>query len=161
MRPNRDQLGLLLARAWSLRSTCARRRVGCVLMDSYGYQLSAGYNGVPSKMEHCVTVPCPGVGAASGTALDLCLAVHAEQNALTMAPDPRLVYTAYVTASPCVHCVKMLLNTSCFRIVFEDEYPHPEARRLWEGRGREWIKLSRAHVLVPSDRSAYDLEGVI
>jgi deoxycytidylate deaminase len=46
-----------------------------------------------------------------------------------------------VTASPCVTCCKLLLNTSCERIVFAEVYPHSEAQRLWETAGRVWTHL--------------------
>jgi dCMP deaminase len=131
-RLNRDQLGLLLAHAWSLRGTCARRRVGCVLMDADGYQVGAGYNGPPSGHPHCTDEPCAGASLASGEGLELCEAVHAEANALLRLADPRRVHAAYVTHSPCLHCVKLLMNTSCRRIVFAEPYAHDEAARaLW------------------------------
>lgn len=140
-RPDRDQLGLLLATAWSLRATCARRKVGCVLMDSSGYLLASGYNGPPSGFPHCTSNPCPGVGHASGTALELCLATHAETNACLRLADPRAVDTCYTTTSPCSACTSLLLNTSCRRIVYIEEYPHEEARRRWAWRGREWLQV--------------------
>lgn len=55
--------------------------------------------------------------------------------------DVYAIHTAYVTASPCMTCIKLLLNTTCERIVFVEEYPHPEARKLWESAGRAWEQL--------------------
>ena len=132
-RITRDELGLLLAHAWSLRGTCARRRVGCVLVDVDGYQLASGYNGPAAGQVHCTETPCPGVGLPSGIGLENCEALHAEQNALLRCPDVRLVHTAYVTNSPCITCVKLLMNTGCQRIVFAERYAHDEpARALWQ-----------------------------
>ena len=82
---------------------------------------------------------CHGANAPSGQSLDTCQAIHAEQNALLQCRDVYAIHTAYVTASPCITCCKLLLNTSCERIVFFETYPHPEARTLWEGAGRSWI----------------------
>jgi len=131
-RIDRDALGLNLALMWAERGTCARRKVGCVLMDVDGYQLSSGYNGPAAGQPHCVDHPCLGANCAPGTGLDLCEAVHAEANALLRCPDVRLIHTCYVTHSPCVHCVKLLLNTGCRRIVFVTPYAHDEASRdLW------------------------------
>lgn len=148
-RIDRDQLGLLLASAWALRGTCARRRVGCVIMDVDGYQLSAGYNGPPSGFKHCIDHACVGAAEASGQGLELCEAVHAEMNAVMMLPDPRKAWTVYCTASPCIHCVKLLLNTGARRIVFAEEYPHPQAQALWyaNGKNREWLRLPENQVL--------------
>lgn len=85
---------------------------------------------------------CSGSHAPSGTNLDGCQAIHAEQNALLQCQNVYDIDTCYVTASPCITCTKLLLNTGCKRIVFAEEYPHPEAGKLWKSSGREW-----AHVL--------------
>lgn len=142
LRPNRDETGLELAAVWAKRGTCRRRKVGCVLFDADGYQLSAGYNGPASGEPHCVDFPCPGANLPSGSGLDECLALHAELNALSRCADVRLIDTCYVTCSPCVTCVRYLLNTACRRIVFEEEYPHPAARDRWLAAGRVWIQLA-------------------
>ena len=84
---------------------------------------------------------CSGANSPSGTNLDGCQAIHAEQNALLQCRDIYQIHTCYVTASPCMTCVKLLLNTSCERIVFVEEYPHSAARELWTGAGRAWERL--------------------
>jgi dCMP deaminase len=84
---------------------------------------------------------CSGATAPSGQSLDSCQAIHAEQNAMLQCRDVYAIHTAYVTASPCMTCTKLLLNTGCQRIVFLEEYPHPEAKALWESSGRVWCKL--------------------
>lgn len=132
MRPSRDETMLQLAETIAKRSTCGRRQVGCVLVDEHGRVLSMGHNGVPRGWQHCTESPCKGVGLASGSGLDQCVAVHAEQNALLFCSDVMKIQTVYVTASPCISCIKMLMNTSAFRIVFREQYPHDEARELWE-----------------------------
>ena len=52
--------------------------------------------------------------------------------------------TVYCTASPCLTCVKLLMNTSCRRIVFAEEYPHADASGLWlqSGNERTWELLT-------------------
>jgi len=158
MRPSRDQWGLQLAQVTAQRATCLRRSVGCVLVNGRGHVLATGYNGVAAGQRHCnelvierlgshitkETYPhaCPGARSPSGTNLDGCQAIHAEQNALLQCRDVHQIHTCYVTASPCMTCVKLLLNTSCERIVFTEEYPHKEARELWVGSGREWQQLT-------------------
>lgn len=145
-RISRDQLGLLLAHAWSLRGTCARRRVGCVLMDADGRQLSAGYNGPPSGWAHCTEQPCRGADYASGEGLDECVSVHSEQNAIAFCPDVRLIDVAYVTVSPCIPCMKLFLNTGCRRIVFAEPYAHREAGNMWMNSSREGLVRTWEHV---------------
>ncbi|CAB4142577.1 ComEB Deoxycytidylate deaminase [uncultured Caudovirales phage] len=140
-RPTKDEWALALAKITAARGTCARRQVGCVLLNHRGHVLSTGYNGKAAGSKHCLDVPCPGAGLPSGTGLDLCEAIHAEQNALLQCPDVYDIRTCYVTTSPCVHCVKLLMNTGCRRIVFLEAYAHAdEARRMWqsEGQGRVW-----------------------
>lgn len=151
-RPLIAQYGLALARVASTRSTCLRRSVGCVLLDQFGRVLSIGYNGVPSDCPHCNEVTgelngrpvygnaCPGARSQSGTHLDDCYAIHAEQNALLQCRDPDAVVICCVTTSPCVSCTKLLLNLRrCDTIVFIDEYSQPTAKELWERAGRKWI----------------------
>ena len=148
MRLDRDEWALRLAEVTALRGTCLRRQVGCVLLDFDGKVLATGYNGVASGMEHCnesvVRVPglrrelladtpfaCHGARLPTGTGLDLCEAVHAEQNALLQCANVRDIHACYTTVSPCIHCAKLLMNTGCRHIVFREEYAHPSAKELW------------------------------
>lgn len=140
MRIGIDTWGMTLAAACAMRGTCARRQVGCVLVSDDKFVLATGYNGVAAGMAHCNEgAPCRGAQRPSGTGLDECEAIHAEQNALLQCSDQHAIHTCYTTTSPCIHCVKLLLNTSCKRIVFTSEYPQPKARELWERAGREWV----------------------
>ena len=148
-RISRDDVGIIIALAWGLRGTCVRRKVGCLLVDENGWALSSGYNGPPSKERHCTMIsPCPGALSPAGTGLELCEAIHAEQNALLRCPAPSQIYTCYVTHSPCMHCVKMLLNTPCRRVVFLERYAHDaEAQARWVSTGREWLKLEGTYAI--------------
>lgn len=131
-RPVLDEYFARMAEVVSSRASCIRRSVGCVLVDAFGHVLSTGYNGPPSGVVNCTSVACHGAGAASGTDLHACQAIHAEQNALLQCRDVRDIYTCYATTSPCMHCVKLLANTGCSRIVYIDEYPDVEdVRTLW------------------------------
>lgn len=145
MRPTRDETWLAVAADIARRSTCLRRAVGCVLVDARGHVVATGYNGRAAGQPHCneedeVSVghtvypyECKGVASPSGTNLDGCEAIHAEQNALLQCCDVYAVDTCYVTASPCVTCVKLLMNTGCRRIVFRERYAHDDAARtMWE-----------------------------
>ena len=58
------------------RSTCRRRTVGCVLVDSQNHIVATGYNGVPAKFPHCVDNPCEGAEYKTGEGLDVCEAIH-------------------------------------------------------------------------------------
>lgn len=158
MRPSLDDYFLEIAQVVAKRSTCLRRAVGCVLVNERGHLLATGYNGVAAGMAHCndprplldqtfdnekrmksiagmLQYPnaCPGATAESGTMLDGCHAIHAEQNALLQCRDVHEITSCYVTASPCVTCIKLLMSTSCIRVVFAQLYPgHETAKELWE-----------------------------
>ena len=150
-RISKDEYFSELARLVSRRGTCARRLVGCVLVSSRGHVLATGYNGVPRGHVHCIDTPCAGANFPSGTGLDKCEAIHAEQNALLQCKDVNEIDTAYVTAMPCMTCTKLLLNTSCKRIIYVEPYPHEAARQLWIKNGR--IILSTAEALSESIES--------
>ena len=169
MRPNKDEWTLRLAAVVALRSTCLRRHVGCVLVNSRGHVLATGYNGVAAGLPHCneekmvdvcfgpeykslagkksgerITHPnaCAGATSPSGADLDSCQAIHAEQNALLQCRDVYEITSCYVTVAPCITCTKLLLNTSCQRIIYAEDYPlHAASKLWWEAAKREWIKL--------------------
>jgi dCMP deaminase len=156
VRPAKETTWLEVCQVIAKQSTCLRRSVGCVLVDSRGHVLSTGYNGVAPGRVHCNeelivfdgnllaragAVPrgiktraehpnaCKGAGSKPGEGLDLCEAIHAEQNALLQCRDPQAIDTCYVTHSPCVHCAKLLCCTSCRCVVFLEEYAHGAAAR--------------------------------
>ncbi len=161
MRPTRDQWAMSLAKETAKMSTCCRRNVGCVLLNGRGHVIATGYNGVAAGLKHCnepgkvlrtdlkTMIPmeweyphaCSGVNSPSGTNLDGCQAIHAEQNALLQCKDVYSIHTCFTTASPCMTCAKLLMNTSCERVVFCEEYPHPEVKDMWVKSGREWVHL--------------------
>ena len=155
MRPDKNLYFMRMARLVATRSTCLRRAVGCVLVDERYHVLSTGYNGVARGEEHCnfeqVENPsgnvirysyphaCPGANLPSGTGLNQCAAVHAEQNCLCQCRDPFAIHTAYVTVAPCDSCLKLFLNTSCKVIMVGGWYHNAdglsneaECRARWE-----------------------------
>lgn len=152
MRPDIDEYFISIARLAASRSTCVRRAVGCVLVNSRNHVLATGYNGVASGEAHCnATVTnldaddrlrldfphaCPGINASSGQGLDGCYAVHAEQNAILQCQDAYTIDRAYVTAFPCPSCAKLLLNTTCRLIVYDQAYGDDAGRALWIKAGR-------------------------
>ena len=146
-RPSWDEYFLTMAVASASRGTCPRRQVGCVLVNRGNRILATGYNGNAPDEAHCIEVPCEHALAPRGAGLNKCPAVHAEVNAIAFCPDITKIHTAYVTHSPCVDCLKLLLISSCQRIVFAELYPHTEAKDRWLSAGREWIHypLRSAH----------------
>lgn len=143
MRPSYDEYFTSLAMLVSSRASCARRKVGCVLVDKHNHILATGYNGVARGQPHCTDTPCPGAHCPSGQGLELCEAIHAEANAMLQCKDKEAIAKAFVTTAPCVHCIKLLMNTSCQEVVFIQDYPHSDtSRKLWESAGRVWRQYS-------------------
>lgn len=159
MRPSWDAYFMCIAEVVSTRSTCLRRAVGCVLVDGYRRILSTGYNGVASGQPHCnepsktvrspartiVGYPqaCEAAFEPSGTNLDGCNAIHAEQNALVQCREAMEVDVCYVTTQPCANCLKLLLVTGCRKVVYRDAYPAADEalRRLWLATGRTAVQF--------------------
>lgn len=146
-RPDKHETWLQVAHIIAGRGTCARRRVGCVLVNKEGFVLSTGYNGVAPGMLHCTDAPCAGVQLISGTGLSICEAIHAEANALLSCRDLREVDVIYSTTEPCVDCVKLLLRTHAREVYFIESYPS-SGRELWERAGRAWRQHHTATLLI-------------
>ena len=171
MRPTRDEWAMSVAMVTSKRATCKRRQVGCVILNERGHIISTGYNGVATGQPHCneqtgfnfvygngidKSKPltgqntgiigvygnaCAGADSPSGTNLDACQAIHAEQNALLQCRNVFEIDTLYCTSEPCITCTKLLMNTSCRRVVFMTPYQHKASKVLWEKSGRIWEQI--------------------
>jgi len=115
-----------LAEVVATRSNCSRRHVGAVVVRNR-HILATGYNGTPYGVTNCFEGGCPRCAnaAQSGTHLDECLCVHAEQNAICQAAQHGHAIegaTVYVTISPCLTCAKLLINAGIKEIVYGGEY---------------------------------------
>ena len=138
---------LRMALLVSERGTCVRRKVGCILVNKKNHVLATGYNGNPSGFSHCLDNPCKGANSTSGKDLDKCEAIHAEQNALLQCKDVYDIDTVYCTVSPCIHCVKLLLNTSTKKIIFGEQYIQKDAKKLWCMTDRDWSYININSIL--------------
>lgn len=114
-RPSWDQTFGDIARVWSQRSTCSRRKVGAVVVKD-NKVIGQGYNGVASGKMHCEDGGCPrgnmsvsDVPAGSDYNLWPCYAIHAEHNAILDAglSDCKGA-TIYVTDEPCQQCTNLI-----------------------------------------------------
>lgn len=133
MRPTRDSVFIEVALTLSKLGTCARRQVGAVLVNKRHHIIATGYNGVAAGYVHCEgNHTCEAAQMKSGEGLELCEAIHAEQNALLQCRDVYDIDRIYSTTPPCLHCVKLLMNTSCNTIISIGDYPMSEAaEKLW------------------------------
>jgi dCMP deaminase len=125
-RPDWDTYFLDIVELISRRSTCLRRAVGAGLVRDRRI-LSTGYNGAPSKLQHCLEIGCLRdlLCVPSGERHELCRGLHAEQNAIIQAAVHGVSTkdsTLYCTNHPCVICAKMIINAGITRIVIQDGY---------------------------------------
>ena len=138
-RPSHDEYFMNMAKLAATRGNCYRRQVGCVLVDASNHILATGYNGIPRGYEHCEIGKCPRENMEPGSNLHICLAVHAEINALMQCRDVDKIDRVYVTHSPCLNCTVVLLNTWANGIIFAENYPGdgtPE--KIWTKQSRIW-----------------------
>jgi len=117
------QLAFLVSTvAHSILGTCDRLRVACGIVQ--GKRLRGfGFNGSVSGLPHCDDV---------GHLLEdgHCVAtIHGEDNAI-LNTDPALLIgaQAIVTATPCVNCIKRLLQARIARVDFYGEYSNSIGR---------------------------------
>lgn len=117
-RPSKVEYFALLALAARSRADCLGRRVGAVAVRD-DRVISTGYNGTPIGMPNCSQGGCYRCARrgqepyTAGRGYDLCICVHAEQNALLAAArfgQAVLGATLYTTLRPCFGCLKESLQ---------------------------------------------------
>ncbi len=127
-RPSWDEYFMGIAELTATRSTCLRRHVGAVIVKDR-HIMATGYNGAPRGIAHCAERGgClrEKLNIPSGERHELCIALHAEQNAIIQAAvlgQSIEGATIYVTHQPCVICAKMLINAGIKRIIVREGYP--------------------------------------
>lgn len=130
-RPTKDEYYLSIAEAVLTRSTCLRRKYGAVLVKNDEI-VSTGYNGAPRTEPNCCDVGyCDreNKGIAKGERYELCVAIHAEDNAITSAGRDKAngatLYIAgrevstgdYANPCPCMMCRRKIINAGISRVV--------------------------------------------
>ena len=136
-RPNWNVYFRLIMDAVSRRSTCLRRKVGCVFTSEDHHILATGYNGAPHGIQHCLTTGClrEELGVPSGERHELCRAVHAEQNAICQAAKHGTSLKdsiVYVSVAPCIICAKMLINVGIKKLFYFNGYGEQKGLLLLE-----------------------------
>ncbi len=127
-----------IAHLVSRRSSCLTRHIGAVIVRD-NKLLCSGYNGTPAGVPNCDMGGCPRCAdttVPSGTRLDECLCVHAEQNAIFQAAKHGFDIGGaeiYVTNFPCVTCAKAIVSVGIVRVWFDRSYSQNElAMRVFQ-----------------------------
>lgn len=134
VRPEHLEYFMGIALAVRERANCVGRKVGAVLALQ-DRVIATGYNGTPTKMTNCDEGGCDRCAHpekyASGEGYDVCICVHAEQNALLSAArfgisvEGAVIFT---TLRPCFGCTKELLQAKVQAVYFLHDWAHPEER---------------------------------
>ncbi len=128
-----DERYLRMAQIWSENSYCVRRKVGALIVRD-NMIISDGFNGTPSGFpnvceENNVTFP---------------YVLHAEANAITKVARSNNSSeggTLYVTASPCMECSKLIIQSGIKRVVFSDLYRIQDGLDLLRRAGIEVVHM--------------------
>lgn len=126
---------LKMARIWAENSYCVRRRVGALIVKDKMI-ISDGYNGTPQGFENICE-------QEDGKTKPYVL--HAEANAITKvakSSNSSLGATLYVTASPCIECAKLIIQSGIVRVVYCDAYHSTDGIELLDRANIEVVKCS-------------------
>ncbi len=129
-----DEKYLRMAKIWATNSYCKRRQVGALIVKD-NMIISDGYNGTPSGFENV----CEDENGVTKPYV-----LHAEANAITKVArsgNSAAGATLYVTASPCMECSKLIIQSGISRVVYADEYRLDDGIRLLRRAGIEVEKL--------------------
>jgi dCMP deaminase len=121
--PSDDDYYMGVALAVRRKANCTGNRVAAVIVRGKRV-IATGYNGVPEGMTNCLDGGClrcsnPNKQFPSGTGYDLCICVHAEQNALLSAARFGISVEGahlYSTMQPCFGCTKELVQAKIAKV---------------------------------------------
>ena len=139
-RPDRPQYYMQIAMAVRARANCLGNRVGAVLVRD-DRVISTGYNGTPEGHLNCDEGGCERCAQRerykTSQGYDVCICVHAEQNALISAArfggavEGAVIYT---TMRPCFGCAKELLQAKVEGVYYLHDWQHsdPDLQKQYE-----------------------------
>ncbi len=126
-----DKYYMNIAIAVRKKANCLGRRVGAILVRENRI-ISTGYNGTPEGVENCLDGGCVRCKDRktyqASVGYDVCICVHAEQNALITAARfgiPVEGAVAYSTMRPCFDCTKALFQAKIAGIHYLRDWTHP------------------------------------
>jgi len=130
-----DKRYLRMARIWAENSYCERRKVGAIIVKDKMI-ISDGYNGTPAGFENI----CEDINGLTKPYV-----LHAEANAITKVARSNNSSeggTLYITASPCVECAKLIIQSGIRRVVFNEMYRITDGIDLLARAGVECTHIS-------------------
>lgn len=128
-RISKQEYYLFIARAVARRSTCVRRHYGAVIVKDDRI-IATGYNGSARGEPNCCDVgECwrEAHGIPHGEQYEKCVAVHAEDNAISQAGREATGATLYlwgeeadgtvIHAEPCLMCARKIKNAGICKVI--------------------------------------------
>lgn len=116
------------------RSTCNRLQVGTVITDArLENVLAIGYNGNARGLPNRCDSTTPGA----------CGCIHSEMNALVKAPGSVRDKVVFVTASPCVLCAKLMINSGVSHVYYRQAYRDPTGVEVLQSGGIVTVHYDR------------------
>jgi dCMP deaminase len=133
-RPPLFEVYMRMAEELAKRSTCSRLQVGTVLTDaSLEHVLAIGYNGnVRGFPNRC-----------DSDEAGRCGCIHSEMNALVKSPGEVPDKVAFVTASPCVMCAKLMIQAKVSHLFYRNAYRDPAGLEVLERAGVVTVRYTR------------------
>src|ERR1041385_7570353 len=115
-----------MAEELAKRSTCVRLQVGTVVTDQrLENVLAIGYNGNARGLPNNCDSAVPGN----------CGCIHSEMNALVKAPGNVRDKVVFVSASPCVMCAKLIINSGVTHVFYRKAYRDPSGVEVLQQGG--------------------------
>ena len=130
-----DRRYLRMAKIWAENSYCRRRQVGAIIVKD-SMIISDGFNGTPSGFENV----CEDESGSTKAYV-----LHAEANAITKVARSNNSSdgaTLYVTASPCIECAKLIIQSGIKRVVFDEMYRLSDGIDLLRRAGIDTVHLN-------------------
>ncbi|UCD76553.1 MAG: dCMP deaminase family protein [Phycisphaerales bacterium] len=131
-RPDMDEYFMGIALAVRRRANCLGNRVGAIIVKDK-HIVATGYNGTPHGMTNCLDGGCHRCDRRAeyptGTGYDLCICVHAEQNAILASARFGIAIegaTMYSTMRPCFGCTKEALQAGIHEVVYLHDWTRPD-----------------------------------
>jgi len=129
-RLDRDSYYIIMAGLVSMRGTCKKQKVGCVLVNK-GRTISMGYNSSHPNTPHCTFDQDGCILNKDGRCRKT---LHSEVSAVLELKDnyKDKGFTAYITHHPCSHCYQVLCGAGCNRIVYRHPpyYPNDDENEI-------------------------------
>jgi dCMP deaminase len=129
------------------QATCLSAAKGAVIVRDGKFIISTGYNGAPMGVGSCLDKnQCHkrALGFGHGEGHHVCLASHAEANAIIIAARLGASTegaTMYCTHKPCFSCAKMIINSGIKTVIFIEDYPDQYTEDILEQAGVELFQL--------------------